>query len=137
MGVNYSPKIQPAFGIPFVDCRGVTKTMGLLTYLDDFPGVMTKVGSLGGSESPASYFGPPIFSSLSCCSSWPGVESLEPLNFVFYTSTVVGFSPHNTGGRQLHLCSCNLKTSALSSGDKACIQAKTLAYDLTPRKISS
>jgi hypothetical protein len=48
MGANSSPKIQLASGIPFVDCRGVTETMGLLTCLDDFLGVTTEVGSLGG-----------------------------------------------------------------------------------------
>jgi hypothetical protein len=65
MGVNSSSKTQPASGTPFVDCRGVIEMMGLSTCLDDFPGVTTEVGSLGGLEVSASCFGPPVFSFLS------------------------------------------------------------------------
>jgi hypothetical protein len=115
MGVNSSPKIQPASGIPFVDCKGVIEMMGLLTCLDDFLGLTTEVGSLGGSEISASCFRPPVFSFSSWCSSLSGAESLEPSASICYTYMVVGFSPSNTGGRQLRLCSCNLKKSALSS----------------------
>jgi hypothetical protein len=127
MGINFSPKIQPTSRIPFMDCRGVIETMGLMTCLDDFPGVKIEVGSLRGLEVSAFYFGPLVCSFLSWCSSWLGVGSLEPSASVCFTSTVVGFSPRNTGGRTLRRCSLNLKTSDLYSGDKACIQAKTSA----------
>jgi hypothetical protein len=73
--------------------------MGLPTCLDDFPGVTTEVGLLGGLEVSASYFRPLVFSFLSWCFSWSGAESLEPSASICCTSTVIGFSPYNTRGR--------------------------------------
>jgi hypothetical protein len=75
--------------------------------------------------SADSDFGLLVFSSLSWCSSYPGAESFEPSASFCCTSTVIGFSPRNTGGRQLRRCSWNFKTSSLSSGARACIRAKT------------
>jgi len=132
MGDSSSPKIQPAFGTPFMDYRGVTKTIRLPIFLEDFPGVTTEVDLLVGLEVSASRFWSPVFFFSSWCSSGSSVEALEPSTFACCISAVIGFLPCRTGGRQLCRCSSNLKKLAISLGDKACIRLKTSTEDLAP-----
>jgi hypothetical protein len=68
MGVSSLPKIHPASGVPFVNCRGVIEAMGLPISLDGFSRIKTSPGFLSlvwgshlpvlGSRFPLSF---PIF----------------------------------------------------------------------------
>jgi hypothetical protein len=65
MGISSSPKIHPASGVPFVNCRGVIEAMGLLISLDGFSGITTVSGLLDGLGISASYSGFPVSSVFS------------------------------------------------------------------------